>query len=353
MPKLLERRTEHAVEPPEPLTIKKPVCFPSPIHQPAQEPASPTTPTSLFGLVQSYLPGSSAASGGLPHDPNETVGFSDNTNEQGQRKSYPQQIFRQTMDSLWGSSGNNDGKGREQPASFDRDLGPKALEETDQVDNKAMMLPSSAPTPKGVFMHQHASSREQHIKNLNRTQPPRRKHSHSNRHSHSHGQHRKKSAPHNSMVSRAADAGGADFIPRGRNRAASEPRTRNRSMSDTGRYVYQDGSGYPPPPPLRCKTDFNEVNVIGRGTYGEVLLVQNKLDGRKYALKNIGYVPHSNYTQTTPPPPPHTHTHTHPPTHTYPHPITPAHTRPTTPTQQPTTPTQQPTKPEKHKQARN
>lgn len=292
MPKLLERRTEHAVEPPAPLTIKKPICLPSPILPPAQEPASPTTPTSsLFGLVQSYLPGSSATSGSLAHDPNETFGVSDNSYEQGQKNSYPQQIFRQTMDSLWGSSGNNDGKGRAQPASFDRDPGPKALEENAQVNNRAIILPSSAPTPKGVFMHQHASSREQDIKNLNRTQPPRRKHSHSNRHSHSHGQHRKKSAPHNSMTTRAADAGDADFIPRGRNRAASEPRTRNRSVSDpnrTGRYFYQDGGGYPPPPPLRCKTDFNEVNVIGRGTYGEVLLVQNKLDGRKYALKKIG-----------------------------------------------------------------
>jgi serine/threonine protein kinase len=38
---------------------------------------------------------------------------------------------------------------------------------------------------------------------------------------------------------------------------------------------------------LRFDTDFEQLAVLGRGTFGEVVLVQNKVDGRKYALKKI------------------------------------------------------------------
>jgi translation initiation factor 2-alpha kinase 4 len=38
---------------------------------------------------------------------------------------------------------------------------------------------------------------------------------------------------------------------------------------------------------LRFDTDFEQLAVLGRGTFGEVVLAQNKVDGRKYALKKI------------------------------------------------------------------
>ena len=37
----------------------------------------------------------------------------------------------------------------------------------------------------------------------------------------------------------------------------------------------------------RYLSDFEEVRILGRGTFGQVAKVKNKLDGRYYAVKKI------------------------------------------------------------------
>ncbi|ANZ77111.1 BA75_03673T0 [Komagataella pastoris] len=62
--------------------------------------------------------------------------------------------------------------------------------------------------------------------------------------------------------------------------------THRRSFNNTGnrRYSFHNnnGSAY-----SRYNNDFEEVGILGKGAYGEVVKARNKLDGRFYAIKKI------------------------------------------------------------------
>jgi eukaryotic translation initiation factor 2-alpha kinase 4 len=46
----------------------------------------------------------------------------------------------------------------------------------------------------------------------------------------------------------------------------------------------------------RYKSDFEEIEFLGRGGFGEVVKARNKLDGRFYAIKKIKLDPKDNVT---------------------------------------------------------
>lgn len=46
----------------------------------------------------------------------------------------------------------------------------------------------------------------------------------------------------------------------------------------------------------RYKSDFEEIEFLGRGGFGEVVKARNKLDGRFYAIKKIKLDPKDNAT---------------------------------------------------------
>ena len=44
----------------------------------------------------------------------------------------------------------------------------------------------------------------------------------------------------------------------------------------------------------RYLTDFEEIEWLGRGAFGDVVKVKNKLDGRYYAIKKVPLDPHDS-----------------------------------------------------------
>lgn len=80
-------------------------------------------------------------------------------------------------------------------------------------------------------------------------------------------------------VSRARAATGAGD-PTGRWAVA-------RFWSHTGSDVAALGGRAPPEVASRYRTDFEELSQLGRGSFGQVVLAVNRLDGRRYAIKKI------------------------------------------------------------------
>ncbi|KAI8582596.1 hypothetical protein K450DRAFT_226018 [Umbelopsis ramanniana AG] len=62
----------------------------------------------------------------------------------------------------------------------------------------------------------------------------------------------------------------------------------NNPPNDADQYGYGTGSG------SRYKADFEEIEFLGKGGFGEVVKARNKLDGRFYAIKKIRLDPRDN-----------------------------------------------------------
>jgi translation initiation factor 2-alpha kinase 4 len=62
----------------------------------------------------------------------------------------------------------------------------------------------------------------------------------------------------------------------------------NNNRNDADQYGYGGGSG------SRYKADFEEIEFLGKGGFGEVVKARNKLDGRFYAIKKIRLDPRDN-----------------------------------------------------------
>lgn len=70
----------------------------------------------------------------------------------------------------------------------------------------------------------------------------------------------------------------------------SESKARQRSLSSSGRRSFNVGSRYSTTNPVsksRYASDFEEIALLGKGAYGQVVKARNVLDSRYYAIKKV------------------------------------------------------------------